>query len=412
MSNRVKWLTFFILTTLAPLPMGWTQPTRHVRYVPGSSRKVCQLTGEFDRERQQLTLNQTESRFGVVGTDLGSSFEYNGRTYFLFGDTTGRSERGTSDDSIAYSQDTNPDDCVALEFITGPNRQYLSPQVPEISLRGFEVPAGGFSAQGKMYVFFTTNHYQENEREYMGRSILARLSNEAENRFTYLYDASCLAGVPCQVPAAGRFINVSPVVINNADIPGLPQSAGQGLLVWGSGQYRQSDPYLAYVPLEAVEDRQAWRYFAGVDPGSGQPRWSASESQAAALFSQPCIGEFSVAWNPFLNKWLMLYNCSNPRGINFRVADQPWGPWSTTQVLFHPWQDAGYCHFMHVSWQSQQCDSVHDPGRENVWGGEYGPYLISRFTTGDQSRTTIYYVMSTWNPYNTVLMKSELEIVP
>lgn len=248
--------------------------------------------------------------------------------------------------------------------------------------------------------------------KYMSRSILARLSNEAENSFTYLYDVSCLASIPCQVPTVGRFINVSPVLINNADIPGLPQSAGQGLLVWGSGEYRQSDPYLAHVPLDTVQDRQAWRYFAGVDPGSGQPRWSASESQAAALFSQPCIGEFSVAWNPFLNKWLMLYNCGSPRGINFRVADQPWGPWSPAQVLFHPWQDEGYCHFMHVSWQSQQCDSVHDPGRENVWAGEYGPYLISRFTTGDQSRTTIYYVMSTWNPYNVVLMKSELEIVP
>ncbi len=44
-----------------------------VTVVPGSSRKLYQLTGEFDRERQMLTLNRTETRFGLAGTDLGGS---------------------------------------------------------------------------------------------------------------------------------------------------------------------------------------------------------------------------------------------------------------------------------------------------------------------------------------------------
>jgi hypothetical protein len=38
--------------------------------------KVAQLTGEFDRQRKVVTLSQTESRFGVVGLDLGQSFEH------------------------------------------------------------------------------------------------------------------------------------------------------------------------------------------------------------------------------------------------------------------------------------------------------------------------------------------------
>lgn len=164
------------------------------------------------------------------------------------------------------------------------------------------------------------------------------------------------------------------------------------------------------MPLSGVEDRSSLRYCAGLDSGSGSPRWSTDEAETAPLFAHPCIGELSVAWNPFLSRWLMLYNCREPRGINFRVADQPWGPWSEAPVLFHPWEDGGYCHFMHVSWEFQNCDSVHDPGRQNVWGGEYGPYLIPSYAVGDDSRTTIYYVMSTWNPYNVVLMKSTLEV--
>ncbi|MFQ6114885.1 MAG: DUF4185 domain-containing protein [bacterium] len=98
------------------------------------------------------------------------------------------------------------------------------------------------------------------------------------------------------------------------------------------------------------------------------PQWSTREEDAEPLFSQPCIGELSVTYNRFLHKWLILYNCDNPRGINFRTADQPWGPWSEPQVLFDPWLDNGYCHFMQTSWQFKHCDNVHDPDRENEWG--------------------------------------------
>lgn len=52
-------------------------------YMPNSTKKVCQLTGDFDRAAGIATLVQTEKRFGVVATDLGSSFEHKGKLYFL-----------------------------------------------------------------------------------------------------------------------------------------------------------------------------------------------------------------------------------------------------------------------------------------------------------------------------------------
>ena len=54
------------------------------------TRKVVQLTGDTDREISKKTPNQTAQRFGVYGTDLGISFNYDGKLYFLFGDTTRR----------------------------------------------------------------------------------------------------------------------------------------------------------------------------------------------------------------------------------------------------------------------------------------------------------------------------------
>jgi hypothetical protein len=360
--------------------------------VRGSSKKICQITGDMDRERNQPTLNQTQTRFGVAGTDLGFSFEHDAKTFFLFGDTLGR-KNVVGADSIAYSSDTNPEDCLALDFVAGPDKYFLSPTLPGISLGGFEVPSGGLSVNGKMYVFLTTEH---TEQKAMGRSLLA-LSTDSAKSFQFVADIS-----------RDKFINLAPLLVNNADVPGVPLNQGQGILLWGSGDYRKSDPYLAYAPLNEFEDRKAWRFFAGIFGGS--PRWSANESDAASLFQQPCIGEFSVTWNQFLKKWLMLYNCNEPRGINFRVADLPWGPWSAPQLLFDPKDDNGYCHFIHLSWEIRKCDEIGDRGQENESGAAYAPHVISRFTTGTANQTTIIFVLSTWNPYQVVLMKSTLRL--
>jgi hypothetical protein len=333
---------------------------KHVTYIRSSTQKICQVTGDYDRERRQQTKNLTESRYGVSGTDLGFSFEHQGKTVFLFGDTHGRAKFYGAD-SIAFSTDISLDQCLNLKFNTGTDNNFLPPHVPGVSLGYFEVPSSGFSANGKMYVFFMTDHPRP---ESPGRAVLATSDDDART-FSPVYDAS-----------QSKFINLSPVVVNNADIPGLPMSQGQGVLLWGSGQYRRSDPYLAYVPLNSVEDRRAWRFFSGLD--NGLPRWSENEADAVPLFDHPCVGEFSVQRNPFLNKWVMLYNCDRPRGINFRVSDNPWGAWSATQLLFHPISDNGYCSFIHTSYRQRVCDFVSDFGRELDWGGEYAPHMIPR----------------------------------
>ncbi len=392
-AKRVLPILFGLVALLATgAKQNVSSAAKRVSYVRGSTEKICQVTGDFDRQKLQPTKNRTESRFGVSGTDLGYSFEHDGKTFFLFGDTTGR-PKFQGADSIAYSTDTSPDHCLDLQFVTDPGGTFLSPHVPGVSLGLYEVPSGGFSVNGKMYVFFMTDH---SKPEMLGRSVLAR-SDDGAHAFTPVYEAS-----------RSKFIEVAPLIVNNADIRGLPQNQGQGILLWGTGLYRKSDPYLAYTPMNSIEDRKAWRFFAGLN--QGQPRWSENEADAAPLFNQPCLGEFSVERNPFLNKWLMLYNCDKPRGINFRVADDPWGAWSATEVLFNPMKDNGYCAFIHMSYAQRFCDLVSDWGRENDWGGEYAPHVISRFTTGDANQTTIYFLMSMWNPYNVVLMKSVLQL--
>ena len=360
-----------------------------VRYMTGTTRKISQLIGDYDRHQQAPTLNQTRTRYGLALTDLGVPFHHNGRTYIAFGDVPGGGDR----DPLAYTTDTTPEDDLALNFVAD-GAAYRPITIPGITQRAFEVPLDGVSLSNRMYLYHSTDH---SAALTMGRSVLA-VSEDDGRTFRLLYNFS-----------RRHFINVSVVDVPLQAWPGFPVATGDGLAIFGSGRYRESNVRLAFQPAPAIEDPAAIRYFAGLD-AYGTPTWSSNEFDAISLFEQPCVGEFSVTYNPFLRKWLMLYNCGTPRGVNFRTADQPWGPWSDPQVLFEPWADGGYCEFMHTSWTFQNCESVHDPGRENDWGGEYGPYMFDDLATGTNGRTTIYFTLSTWNPYTVVLMKSELAL--
>jgi uncharacterized protein (TIGR03437 family) len=54
---------------------------------------------------------------------------------------------------------------------------------------------------------------------------------------------------------------------------------------------------------------------------------------------------------------------------------------------------------------------VGNSGREDTQGGSYGPYFLSSFTTGATASgtSTFYYLLSTWNPYIEVIMKTTLQ---
>ncbi|MGV3616244.1 MAG: DUF4185 domain-containing protein [Fimbriimonas sp.] len=361
--------------------------------VPGSVAKVSQVTGEMDRERNKPTDNQTETKFGLRGTDLGASFEHEGKLVILFGDThpngPNTPDRPFDGDAIAFSDDRNPDDGFTMDFVKAADGKYLAVAAPGVSLKGFEVPNGGFSHGGYIYGYFTTDAIHGLPRGMgMGRCVLLR--SRDGRKWESLYTVS-----------TGKFINVSPWVVDAAKTPGLPTDKGKGVLLWaGSREYRRSDPYLAFLPLDKVNDPSAMRYWAG--DGS----WSRLETEAAPLFAHKEIGEISVVWCAPMECWLMLYNSGSPRGIVMRTADRPWGPWSDAKVLYNP-QD-GYGKYMHVSWRSEKKDSVHDPGRENEYGGEYAPYMIPRFFKGNRDEATIYFLMSIWNPYQVVLMKGTL----
>ena len=365
----------------------------------GRSQKVCQLTGDNDYQNRAPTKVRSQTRFKVGGTDLGYPFEHAGSLYFLFGDTGGSVPDGR--DSIASTRDTDPEPCPQLNWVADGN-VFRPIAAPGVSLAYFEVPTTGFSANGAMYVFVWTDHKDLFKKDAQGNELFSNAlghaallrSDDAGRTFRLIWDR-----------LGDNMIYLSAIVINNADVPDSPDRAGQGLFIFGSGKYRASNPYLAYLPLNAVETKAKVVYFKGINPATHHAAWG-NESQAQPLFNHPCVGELSVTWNTKLRQWIMLYNCNNPNGVVAQVATDPGGPWSQQALLFDAATDAGTCYFMRGP---TDCGPASDPFTPNgLPGGVYAPYVIPRYTRDGLHSTTIYYTLSTWNPYQVTLMKATL----
>jgi hypothetical protein len=383
-----------------------SRPQAVLRYVPRSTVKLEQLVGEEDKQRHQPTLSRTVTRFQIQGTDLGYSFEHEGHAYFLFGDTVGRLDRAL--DTIAMTDARDPEQGVRLDFLTAGKDPYLTIRPPGISMAAFEVPVAGISLGGQMYVVVSTNHAagRSGSESLTDRSVLTKFT--PPTTFTPLRTIS-------QLPT-GRFIKMSlHAEPGPGSVPGLPPG-GPFVLVWGLGVFRMSDAYLSVVPVAHFETGQGTRYFSGWDSTDG-PTWSDKESDAKPIVQNGTLGDLSVTWCKDLGLWLMTYDRRRPmNGVAFSYSRTPWGPWSEPQVLFNAVRDGASGTFIHNP-DARPDDGVAGPviGKANanpraVRGGNYAPYVVERWTKLQGAELNLYYVLSTWNPYVVVLMKSRLHV--
>jgi len=124
----------------------------------------------MDPRVKHYAFNQTETKFGIYGTDLGPSFEHGDQLWFLFGDTWPGPGPTDSFDTVAWTTATQPESAIGqpgipLEFMND-NGRYRSPRLfgtdgSSLSTGGFEVPIAGFSNNGQMYIFYSTDHFVE-----------------------------------------------------------------------------------------------------------------------------------------------------------------------------------------------------------------------------------------------------------
>jgi hypothetical protein len=427
----------------------------------GGSEKICQLTGDIDWETGRPTAARTLTNFGLDGADLGYPVEHDGKLFLLFGDSWPPRHPGgpmgevPPDDAVGITVRKEPPGadgkCLELQVNTEASRlrAFAPARIvgPAPVKQGFfNVPTGGVSAGGGLFAFFWTNHCsapnplrpspdrplvrpaanqncpENDERNSIGRGVMTRTDDNGRTfsrvvpmPLGFVYSTAVEAGLAADVPEAQRL----------------------GIFIFGVPRYRAGIPYLAYAPVGSLADTATWQFFVGRDR-SGQPKWvnrdewqrsaGPAESGEPAAWKPPgeaelfvpdlpagrCIGEFSITWNHPLGMWLMLYNCP-AGGIAARGAVAPWGPWSLPTTILGADDKLG-CRLIMIP---EGCGNRRDfwPGKhvngKFMSGGRYAPYVLNRYTVADAgdgaARTsTIFWLVSTWNPYEVVVMRTTL----
>lgn len=242
------------------------------------------------------------------------------------------------------------------------------------------------------------------------------------------------------------------------------------LLVWGRPRYaaeggREAQLYLMAHSLPLTLDdanglRFEPRYFAGVDPATGDPEWSPLQSKAKPLAMDGrvdgdphealhIVNQTAISWlGPPIEKWVMLYGGSlsdyllldpkqaeytcAPGAIMIRFADHPWGPWSPPRPHLTPGNPSKLCGLYgpggilyHSKCQDAPSAACARPdallSTNNLlpscvaglilWdnGRLYGASIIDSYTAPNADHgLDVLWNVSTWNPYSVVLMKTTI----
>lgn len=322
---------------------------------------------------------------GIAGTDLGVSFEADGRLVFLFGDSWTLDRKDWDVDSVAWGfiDSLRVKGLKPLLWLTRDGTRFLPLAPKSTALGAMNVPVEGFQAGDRTYVFFDGGWDPKTKRH--SQSLLAH-TRGIEFQELKLDHAA----------ATTRFVNVSVV------------RDGARLWIFGTGAYRKSAIFLARVAVTDVADRAKWRYWPNLD---AKDEIATKEELAQPIVPATTAGELSVRRDAECELYFLAYNSAEPRGIVLHYALDPRGPWSPPLVIFDPERDRGYGWFMHRKTSAAGFDDgLSDPGREEEWGGEYGPYFVPQWWKLGDAGPALVYTLSSWNPYQVHVLRSRLAL--
>lgn len=300
--------------------------------------------------------NHTDTLWDVDGTDLGSMFALDDVLYIAFGDTFGccrPASGGAGGDNwrnnvLAYSTDRELDDGLTLDgMVTDANghaRAVLVRKPGDVTI----IPTDGIVIGGRLYL------------HYMAVKSWGAAGEWTLNRSGWAYSDD--GGESWTQPEEA----IWPDDTNFGQVA-LIEYEGY-IYVFGIPGGRFGGVALARVATDAILDMSAYTYWDGQN-------WASDLEQAVIIASEP-VGELSVAWNDYLDRWIMTYLDESKAAIVIREAPALTGPW-------------------------------HDPVRI-VTGRDYPALYGAYLHPWASDSEVIYFTMSQWGPYNVRLMRARL----
>lgn len=324
---------------------------------PGLAELVAKLTGPD-------SINETDTRYQVHGTDLGTIWDNgSGQVLLAFGDTFGEGQVGGGEfgedwrsNVLARSSDRDLSDGLHFDDMAvdrpGHAKELLASKKvdkDEITV----IPNSGVSVGDRQFLHYFSQYTWDPSwtTAYGG---IAYSDDNGEN----------------WTKSDVRWENPEPLRDRYFQLGALLRHDGH-VYLFGTRTGRLSAIKLARVAEDDVLDMRAWRYWNG-------HAWTPDEERAIPVAAAPS-GEMSVQYNAYLGRWVMMYLNEYRSAIVLREAYELTGPWSGERVVVrgedHP---ALYAPFMHP------------------WSAASG-------------EPDLYFVMSQWGPYNVFLMRTRLD---
>ncbi len=329
--------------------------------------QIAQLTGPG-------AMNDTAT-VSVAGTDLGSMVNIGDKTFFFFGDTFG--ERAADayggqgenwrSNVVAWTEDADPSDGIDFsgwhtdEFGEAGAMVEGDHDANDGTGEVTKIPTYGFEVDGALYVFYMSVSYWGEPGAWDANHAALARSTDQGRTWTALKAP--------RWPGDSNFIQVATARVTEGGV--------DYVYFWAIPAGRFGHVDLMRVPADrrSVEDGDAYTYFAGTE-ADGSPRWSHAMADAATVLDGT-IGELSVMWSPYLERWLMTY--SDGGNAYIREGVTPWGPWGDPLTLA----------------------SAAD------YPGLYAPFMNPRYVADGGRR--IFFSMSLWGPYNVFWFRVDLD---
>lgn len=262
---------------------------------PSRTYEIAWLTGPG-------SINRTDERWRVHGTDLGHAFEHRGLLYLVFGDTHGRFRGRWRSNAMAYASDQDPAQGLVFDGMLTDGRGRARELIARrrVSRRAVTaIPTYGLSLGTRMVLhYMAVRRWGRQDRWTLDRSGLAASHDDG------------VTWEPCSWcwPGDSNFGQVAFV-----------RSEGYVHLLGIPGG-RFGAVRLARVQPGAVLDGNAYAYWTGTS-------WEVEPSRACDVVEAP-VGELSARWNSYYGLWLMMHLDEERRAVVLRTAEALTGPWS------------------------------------------------------------------------------------
>ncbi|MFG1930900.1 DUF4185 domain-containing protein [Mycobacterium sp. NPDC048908] len=397
--------------------------TRTPVWVSGNTQFIEYVTGAGN-------LNDTQRRFGIGGTDLGIMWD-NGikddpttavnehQVLMAFGDTFSNSfpvrsgiwrmntmfrstdtnlangmyiPDGIQHDPGMYSGSPMSDPNFSREIIGHPPYA-IGPEVTIIPTAAISVPGAGANGATRQYISFMSVRSWDTPGSWTTNySGIAYSDDNGQNWRSELVPTSSI-----RTAASGR--STVPYVSGNQNFqqnafvkpPEGSQEAAEGwVYMYGTPSGRNGTVYVSRVNQYQVMDQTKYQYWNGSSwvankPSAAKPVLPGTTTSFFGFFKSttyPSAGEMSVQYNPYLQKYVMVYADKN-NNVVMRTSTTPQGTWSAPKTLVTSTKMPGlYAPMIHP------------------WSGT---------TNLPQSEAQyLYWNLSTWGDYEVRLMRTDL----